>query len=125
MAYELATAMLVGNDHLILSGKITRVGDELGGRRELSVRDLTAFPTTDTIYDFSGMLGGSITFTPQAENIRRVLEQKAGAASGLYATFGQRSDPTVIPEPTSMALLGIGLGVLLVHRRRLGKPATA
>ncbi len=78
-------------------------------------------------YDFSKMVDGVITFaltgtdyTGGAGSMFDVMTISGTSVTGT-AVFSQAA----IPEPSSMALLGIGLGGLLAFRRRFAKRPTA
>jgi hypothetical protein len=88
--------------------------------------------TGDTsVFDFSPFLnGGTIDLTlnvsfPAGFNFNTALDVGTGTTIGS-GSFSQNANPTVIPEPTSLALMGLGLpvvGLYLVRRRRLAKAA--
>lgn len=76
-----------------------------------------------TTYDFSPMVGGTHTFVFTGYNFSGgvnsmfgVFETTGASVSGS-ASFSQIAS---VPEPASIALLGIGLGGLVVLRRLLG-----
>jgi hypothetical protein len=73
--------------------------------------------TTPTIYNFSPFLnGGEITqtYTKTSADFAGVL-----ARGGTITGTGAFTDQAVVPEPTSVALLGIGVSCFFVFRRCL------
>lgn len=109
------------NDVLNLAGTILGVG-QTG-----AILDLTS-----NQYDFSSMVGGDIVLSLTGQTYTGISgTQSMGAAMrtpgatvmGGVAEFSQGGP--AVPEPTSVALLGIGLGGLLAYRRRLAKRTTA
>jgi len=99
---------------LILAGVVTSVLDP-------------TFTVGANTYNFAGMLGGTTTlvltatdYTGGATSMATVISTVGATARGS-GSFSQGA----VPEPTSMALLSIGLGGLLAYRRRLAKRATA
>lgn len=96
-------------DGLILTGVITD-----GANSILTVGDDS--------YDFSPLLGGVVTFALTGANYANASSMfdvmtTSGASVTGTAVFSQAA----IPEPTSVALLGIGLGGLIAFRRRFAK----
>jgi len=71
-------------------------------------------------YNFANLIGGAISVNLELvnSNFSGVLGNSSGSISG--ATLGvteTASPPVVVPEPTSMALLGIGMTSFLAFRR--------
>lgn len=107
-------------DELNLAGLINGVGDTG------SILDLIGGP-----YDFSTLVDGNIvialtaqTYTGAGVSSMGELMSTAGAtARGGVAQYSQGT--AAIPEPTSVALMGIGLSGLLFYRRRLVKRSLA
>lgn len=80
-------------------------------------------------YDFSSMVGGDIalsltgqTYTGTGVNSMGTFMRTAGATvTGGVSEYSQGA----VPEPTSIALMGIGLSGLLFYRRRMAKRSLA
>lgn len=106
-------------DGLLLEGSILGVPDPLVNIHSPSTEE------TKT-YDFSKIVGIRLAFAATAytgdgvSTMWGVFNTPGATATGS-ASFSQNA----IPEPTSVALMGIGLGALLIHRRRLAKRARA
>lgn len=72
-------------------------------------------------YDFTPLVGGRIQFVMTAPQFNGTnsffgLFQTVGATASGSMAFSQ-----IVPEPTSAALMGVGLIGLLFHRRRMAK----
>jgi hypothetical protein len=105
LEYELTTGTAINPGFLNLSGTINSVSSAL----------LETTATSPTIYDFSAYsLGADITrtYTSVGSNFANVI-----AHGGTIIGTGAFADLATIPEPSSMALLGIGVSCLFVGRR--------
>jgi len=99
-------------DGLLLSGVITGM-------------TLSAVDINDVIYDFSDVKTIQFVLTGAnyfggATSMFDVLNTPNTAVNG-NASYSQTSLTRAIPEPTSIALLGIGVGGLIAFRRRFPK----
>lgn len=108
-----------------LTGPITGVGSTG------SLLDYVQLPGGDLpsdTYDFSSMVGGTITFvltstsfSTGVSSFAQVLATSGASARGGFSAFSQ--SPAVVPEPSSLAIVGVSLAGLLAYRRRFGKRA--
>lgn len=105
MLYELTSGVAIDPSFLNLSGHILGVPATL----------LETTATAPTIYDLSPYLnGGDITrtYTDVGVNFATII-----ANGGTITGSGAFSDLAGVPEPASMALLGIGMMGIIVFRR--------
>lgn len=104
----------LNKDGLILSGWITSVPSRY--------LDLGA----DT-YDFAPLYRGRITLVLTGSDYSAGVGSMADVINGAMgdSVSGTGAFSQAIPEPTSMALLGIGLSGLIAFRRRLARRAMA
>jgi hypothetical protein len=86
------------------------------------ITTVTGLPsTTVSGYDFAGMVGAITTLTDNSTGFDfRTLLGNTGASK----THGVLGVTEVVPEPTSMALLGIGMAGFFTYRRLFKRPAT-
>jgi len=104
LEYELSTGSAVNPGFLNLSGTIFAVPSPF----------LQTTATGSTIYDFSAYANGATitrTYTSVGADFAAVI-----ANGGTISGTGAFSD-AVVPEPSSMALLGIGMSCLIAARR--------
>lgn len=75
-------------------------------------------------FDFHSLLGGmnSMTITNSAVNFANIIGH--GGATANKNTLGV-SEVAAVPEPTSLALLGIGMTGFLAFRRLFKRPSVA
>jgi hypothetical protein len=105
LEYELNTGVAVNPGFLNLSGLITAVPGPF----------LQTMATGSTIYDFSAYASGAEitrTYTAVGANFAAVI-----ANGGTITGTGAFADLALVPEPTSMALLGIGVSCMIAARR--------
>lgn len=135
MAYELSVA-LVGGGGGMPEGTVFQFGlFYMDGLTPVSVGSTTvlhsaaAFPTSALVVDYSlsvPTVGGSDSWAGQAIGIQVV--SASGAGVGYWNVDNVRLSASVIPEPGTYALLGIGAGSLLLmgfaNRRHSGKDTT-
>lgn len=107
------------DDVLNLAGLINGIG-ETG-----AILDLVGGP-----YDFSSMVGGDIVIsltgqtyggTGGNQSMGAVMRTAGATVTGGVSEYSQGA----VPEPTSVALMGIGLSGLLFYRRRMAKRSLA
>lgn len=107
------------DDVLNLAGPVNGIG--LTG----AILDLIGGP-----YNFSSMVGGDIviSLTGQAyagtggnQSMGAVMRTAGATVTGGVSEYSQGA----VPEPTSVALMGIGLSGLLFYRRRMAKRSLA
>jgi hypothetical protein len=105
LQYNLTSGFAVDPGFLGLTGKMTGVPSTL----------LETSATAPTIYNFSPFTnGGAVTqtFTKTTANFASVI-----ANGGTITGTGAFTDQAVVPEPTSVALLGIGVSCFFAFRR--------
>jgi hypothetical protein len=112
--YSLTSAVAVNPSFLNISGIVTGVTSP----------NLETTLTSPTIYDFSNYAsGGSLTetYTSVGANFASVI-----AHGGTISGTGAFTDAiSTVPEPSSMALLGIGMSAMLAFRRYFKRSAGA
>lgn len=104
LVYRLTSGSAVNPGFLNLDGSVTSVVSPL----------LETAGSSPTVYDFSPFAGGglmSLTYTQVGVNFAAIIAN-GGTVSGTGG-FSELS----VPEPSSMALMGIGLTSLLAYRR--------
>jgi hypothetical protein len=106
IAFTIADGFAIGS-HLNLDGVITSVTN----------------PTEETGYNFATLAGGliSISFDKTGADFAAIVGH---GGSVLAAGLGVQ-ESAVVPEPTSMALLGIGMTGFLAFRRFFKRPAVS
>jgi len=85
--------------------------------------DLYMTTGNDSAVGLSPLLSGINFRVNDAQNLATVLLMGEGAAANFTADFddiyfSSGENLTLIPEPSSLALLGAGLGLILLRRRR-------
>ena len=75
-----------------------------------------------TIYDFSGMSGGTMTLTYNAGGVDFA---SVIAHGGSVTGTGGFTEITSVPEPSSMALLGVGMTAIFAFRRYFKRASVA
>jgi hypothetical protein len=102
LAYTITDGFAIGS-HLNLDGIITSVTGSTPG------------------YSFASLVGGaiSISFDKTGANFGGVVGH-----GGTVTAAGMGLQETAVPEPTSMALLGIGMTGFLAFRRLFKRNAT-
>jgi hypothetical protein len=70
---------------------------------------------------WGGALAGWDLLPPEGHSLQRIslLGNPAGWIVGQMPTPGQFATPGALPEPTTFVLLGLGLGVVVMRRRKL------
>jgi hypothetical protein len=79
----------------------------------------------DVLFDLPapGASSGSLSFTVMTTGFYEGTS--VTSFTGIPAGFHLNFTPTAVPEPTSMALLGIGMAGFFTYRRLFKRPATA
>lgn len=103
LEYQLFTGSAVNPGFFNLNGTILSV-----------VSPVLQVTPTSTAYDFSNMAGGSMALTFNQVNVDFAALIAGG---GTVTGTGGFSEAASVPEPTSMALLGIGMTAVFAFRR--------
>jgi hypothetical protein len=114
LGYSLTSAVAINPSFLNVYGQVTGVSSTL----------LETTGTSPTIYDFSGYKGGASlteTYTSVGANFASVIAH-GGTISGTGAFTEVISS---VPEPSSMALFGIGMTAVIAFRRFFKRSASA
>jgi hypothetical protein len=114
LGYSLTSAVAINPSFLNVTGKITGVSSPI----------LETSGTSPTIYNFSNYAsGGSLTetYTSVGANFASVIAN-GGTITGTGA-FAQAVSS--VPEPSSMALFGIGMTAVVAFRRVFKRSACA
>jgi len=127
--YALSYVVTAPPGHLITDATLSAAMGNNGGTGTVSIVELLTFP------DGSGKsmevsLPGSSSETITFPGVQSILVQKDmflnGGSLGANVTFvNQGFSSTGVPEPASMALLGIGMTGLLAFRRFFKKSSAA
>jgi len=102
-------------DNTVVSGNTNTGFLNLNGAVTGVVSPLLQLTPTSTIYDFSQYSAGAsiaLTYQDVGANFARVIED-----GGTVLGTGGFSEIASVPEPSSMALLGIGASCLIAARR--------
>jgi len=138
LAFGVNELTVLGNGDVITGGTGTKnIGGVLihfaitGGSYSTSFADITGkivsvvAPGTTvyngTTYDFSHMVGASVALNVSGADFTTIFGHSGATATGVGFDI---SESQVVPEPASMALLGIGMTGFLAFRR-LFKRVTA
>lgn len=76
------------------------------------------FPTTGHFMDYSVTVDVGAGDAWAGKNIGILIQSTSGAGQGYWDLDNVRLTSTAVPEPTTMALLGLGLGGMLFARSR-------
>jgi len=118
-----------GTNTIVLHLNVTS-GTATANELSLTATIIGASGSTDLIggaggFDFSALVGGSTTIIDNQTggNFNTILSTGTGSATAGALTVTEIA--ATVPEPSSMALLGIGMTGFLAFRRFFKRPATA
>lgn len=119
--YALSYVVTAPAGHLITDATLSAAMGNNGGTGTVSIVELLTFPNGSTS-SMEASLPGSASQTITFPGVTSILVDKDmflnGGSLGANVTFvNQGYSSTMIPEPASMALLGIGMTGLLAFRR--------
>jgi hypothetical protein len=111
----------------LFSGPVTAV-TSFSGVPLPNAPTITPPPPNEVVITYTpGVVGGALSFTVETSGVFLTGEVNGASIVGTPTdvNFNFRSAPTVIPEPTSIALLGIGMTGFLAFRRLFKRTAVA
>jgi hypothetical protein len=103
----------------IFSGPVTAV-TSFSGAPAPNPPTIVPPPPNEVVFTYTpGVVGGALTFTVETTGIFLTGEVNGASIVGTPTdvNFNFRTIATSVPEPTSMALLGIGMTGFLAYRR--------
>jgi len=115
---------------LLTNATLSGVFNSFGGTGTVSVGETLINPATGNAFASLSINNGSISDTISFAGLNSIEVQKdidlIGGSNGAgISIINQGYSSSVIPEPTSMALLGIGLSGLFTLRRFLKRTSVA
>jgi hypothetical protein len=103
----------------IFSGPVTAI-TSFNGAPTPNAPTITPPPPNEVVFTYTpGVVGGALTFTVETSGVFLTGEVNGASIVGTPTdvNFNFRAAPSVIPEPASIALLGIGMTGFFAFRR--------
>jgi hypothetical protein len=126
--YALSYVVTAPPGHMITDAILSAAMGNGGGTGNVSIVELLTFPD-GTSKSMEISITGQPSTTLNFPGVQSILVQKDmflnGGSNGANVTFVNQGFSSSIPEPTSMALLGIGMTGLLAFRRFFRKSSAA